>query len=143
LNVPLNVQRTAVVHTSILAPPPDVVAFLSDMQNWKTWAPWIRSVARSSPRDWTLETETGPMKVHFVEPNPLGVLDHQVTLASGVTALNAMRVLPNGTGSELVMVLFQSPATSASEFERDIQAVTDDFARIKKAAEEPGTGGGR
>ena len=139
----MNVQRTAVVHTSILAPPQDVVAFLSDMQNWKTWASWIRSVARSSPRDWTLETETGLMKVHFVEPNPLGVLDHHVTLASGVTVFNALRVLPNGTGSELVMVLFQSPATSTSEFERDIQAVTDDFARIKKTAEGLGRGADR
>ena len=139
----MNVQRTAVVHTSILAPPQDVVAFLSDMQNWKTWASWIRSVARSSPRDWTLETETGLMKVHFVEPNPLGVLDHHVTLASGVTVFNAMRVLPNGTGSELVMVLFQSPAASTSEFERDIQAVTEDFARIKKTAEGLGKGSGQ
>jgi hypothetical protein len=139
----LNVQRTAVVHTSILAPPQDVVAFLSDIQNWKTWASWIRSVARTSPRDWTLETETGLMKVHFVEPNALGVLDHHVTLASGVTVFNAMRVLPNGTGSELVMVLFQAPATSTSEFERDIEAVTDDFARIKKTAEGLGKGSGR
>jgi hypothetical protein len=120
-----------------------VVAFLSDMQNRKTWAPWIRSVAKSSPRDWTLETEAGLMKVHFVEPNSFGVLDHHVTLASGVTVLNAMRVLPNGTGSELVMVLFQSPATSTSEFERDIQAVTDDFARIKQAAEGLGKESGR
>ena len=131
----MNVQRAAVVHTSILAPPPDVVAFLRDLQNWRTWAPWIRSVAKSSPRDWTLETEAGLMQVRFVEPNPFGVLDHHVTLASGVTVLNAMRVLPNGTGSELVMVLFQSPTTSTSEFERDVQAVTDDFARLRRAAE--------
>jgi hypothetical protein len=131
----MNVQRAAVVHTSILAPPQSVIAFLSDLENWKTWAPWIRSVARSSARDWTLESDVGVMTVHFVEPNSLGVLDHQVTLASGITVTNAMRVLPNGTGSELVMVLFQSPTTSTHEFERDIQAVTDDLARLKNAAE--------
>jgi hypothetical protein len=34
-----------------------------------------------------------------------------------------------------VMVLFQSPAVSAGEFDRDVQAVTDDLARLKKAAE--------
>ena len=75
------------------------------------------------------------MKVHFVEGNSFGVLDHEVTLASGLTVLNSMRVLPNGTGSELVMVLFQSPGVSTEEFDRDIQAVTDDLARLKKAAE--------
>ena len=131
----MNVQRTAVVHTSILAHPQDVIAFLGDLENWKLWAPWIRSVARSSGRDWRLETEAGPMKVHFVEPNSLGVLDHEVTLATGVTVLNSMRVLPNSEGSELVMVLFQSPAASTEEFDRDVQAVTDDLARLKKSAE--------
>jgi hypothetical protein len=133
----MNVQRSEVVHTSILAPPQEVIAFLSDMNNWKTWAPWVRSVRKSSARDWTLDTDSGPMKVRFVESNHLGVLDHEVTLASGVTVLNSMRVLANGSGSELVMVLFQSPGTSTEEFERDIPAVRDDLARIKKVAETP------
>jgi hypothetical protein len=131
----MNVQRSAVVHTSILAPPDDVIAFLSDLENWKTWAPWIHSIARLSGRDWKLETEAGPMSVHFVEPNSLGVLDHEVTLASGITVLNAMRVVPNGDGSELVMVLFQSPTVSTEDFDRDVHAVTDDLARLKPAAE--------
>jgi carbon monoxide dehydrogenase subunit G len=131
----MTIHRTAVVHTSIQAPPRDVVAFLSDMENWKTWGPWIRSVARSSSRDWTLDTDVGVMQVHFVEPNSFGVLDHEVTLASGITVTNGMRVMPNGTGSELVMVLFQSPAVSTEDFERDIRAVTDDLARLKQAVE--------
>lgn len=75
------------------------------------------------------------MTVRFVDPNSLGVLDHSVTLASGLTVLNAMRVVPNGTGSELVMVWTQSPEMSSVQFEQDVQAVTDDFARLKTAAE--------
>ena len=76
------------------------------------------------------------MAVRFVEPNLFGVLDHEVTLASGVTVMNSMRVLPNGSGSELVMVIFQSLSVSDDEFARDVQAVTDDLARLKTAAEE-------
>ena len=131
----MHVQRAEVVHISILAPPQQVIAFLGDMNNWKTWAPWIRSVSRSSARDWTLDTEAGPMKVRFVEQNSLGVLDHEVTLASGVMVLNSMRVLANGSGSELVMVVFQSPEASTEQFERDVQAVREDLARIKKVVE--------
>lgn len=129
-------HRTAVVHTSLLAPPPRVVAFLGDLHNWKTWAPWIRSVTQSSPTDWTLETDSGTMQVRFGEPNSLGVLDHEVTLASGVTVFNSMRVLPNGSGSELVMVLFQRAHASPEEFQQDVLAVTDDLARIKKELDE-------
>jgi len=131
----MDVKRATVVHTSILAPRDELVAFLADLNNWKAWAPWVRSVRRFSPTNWTLDTDAGSMSIHFVEPNPLGVLDHEVTLASGVTVLNSMRVLANGSGSELVMVLFQSPEASTEEFERDVQAVRDDLARIKKVAE--------
>jgi hypothetical protein len=132
---PATVQRAEVVHVSILASPRQVIAFLVDVHDWTTWAPWIRSVSRSSARDWMLDTDAGPMKVRFVEQNTLGVLDHEVTTASGVAVLNSMRVLANGSGSELVMVVFQSPEASTEQFERDVQAVRDDLARIKTVAE--------
>ena len=131
----MTLQRSEVVHVSILAPPDDVVSFLSDVNNWTAWAPWIRSVGRSSPRDWLLNTDVGAMKVRFVEANSLGVLDHNVTLASGITVFNSMRVLPNGAGSELVMVMFQRPDVSSEEFERDVGAVRADLARLKETAD--------
>jgi hypothetical protein len=132
---PIHVQRAEVIHLSILAPPRQVIAFLVDVHNWMTWAPWIRSVSRSSARGWIFDTDAGPMNVRFVEQNTVGVLDHEVTLPSGVSVLNSMRVLANGSGSELMMVVFQSPATSTEEFERDVQAVRDDLTRIKKLSE--------
>lgn len=130
-----SLQRAEVVHTSIAAPPQKLIAWLSDMNTWKSWAPWIQTVTKSSPRDWTLATDAGTMKVRFVEPNAFGVLDHEVTLESGVTVLNSLRVVPNGSGSELVMVVVHRPDMTNDEFERDVQAVTDDLARMKKTAE--------
>jgi hypothetical protein len=131
----MSIQRAAVVHISILAAPKSVVAFLTDMENWKTWAPWVRSVTRQSEGSWSLDTTDGAMTVQFVEPNSFGILDHRVTLASGMTMHNAMRVVPNGSGSELEMVVMQSPEMSTEQFDQDLQAVTDDFARLKTAAE--------
>jgi hypothetical protein len=132
---PPHVLRAEVVHTSILAPPRQVIAFLVDVHNWPRWAPWIHSVSRASEHGWTLATDAGQMNVRFVEHNTLGVLDHEVTLPSGVSMLNSMRVVPNGSGSELVMVVLQAPGASGEEFERDIQAVRDDLARIKTLSE--------
>src|SRR5689334_2321441 len=131
----MNVYRAEAVHVSILAPPRQVVDFLADVHNWKTWAPWVRGVAKSSDRDWTIETDGGAMHLRFVESNSVGVLDHTVTLASGVSVYNSMRVSPNGGGSELVMIVLQTPPATSEEFERDVQAVRDDFARIKKVLE--------
>ena len=131
----MNVHRAEVLHISIHASRQDVIAFQSDVRRWKSWAPWARAVERSSTSDWTVYTETGPLTLRFVETNSLGVLDHMVTLPSGATVLNSMRVLPNGEGSELVMVLFQWPPATSEQFERDVQAVREDLARIKQAAE--------
>jgi hypothetical protein len=130
-----DVQRSEVVHISILSPPSAVIGFVRDVYNWKTWAPWIKDVERSSERDWVLDTDAGTMKLHFVETNSFGVLDHVVALASGVRAFNPMRVVPNGRGSELVMVVFHRPDASDEEFEGDVAAVRADFARLKVAAE--------
>ncbi len=132
---PIRVHRAEVVHVSILAPSRQVIAFLVDAHNWTLWAPWIRSVSRSSDRGWTLDTDAGRMGVRFVEQNTHGVLDHEVTLESGVKVLNSMRVLANGSGTELMMVVFQSPEVSSDQFERDVEAVRDDLARIKTVSE--------
>ena len=131
----MSVQRATVVHISILATPKSVIAFLADMENWKTWAPWVRSVRRLTENDWSLDSTDGPMTIRFVEPNSFGILDHCVTPESGVSVFNAMRVVPNGSGSELEMMVMQWPEMSSEQFERDVQAVTDDFARLKNAAE--------
>ena len=127
--------RSAVVHLSIDVPPENVVAFLSDLENWKTWAPWITSVTRDSSGAWVVGTDDGGMTFRFGEGNTLGVLDHDVTLASGVTVHNALRVVPNGTGSELLMVLFEWPHMGGGEFDRDVSAVRADFDKIKQVIE--------
>lgn len=131
----MNEQRREVVRVSIEAPPPDVVSFLRNANNWKTWAPWIRSVKESTARDWTLDTEAGPMRMHFADPNAPGILDHEVTLESGVKVFNSLRVSQSSSGSELAMVVVQQPGASIEDFERDVQAVRDDFGRLKKVVE--------
>jgi hypothetical protein len=131
----MNVYRAEVVHVSILASPQRVFDFLADVNNWKAWAPWVRAVSKSSARDWTVDTEGGAMHLRFVEPNSLGVLDHTVTLVSGVRVYNAMRVSANGSGSELMMVVLQTPPATSEQFAQDVRAVRDDFARIKSVVE--------
>jgi len=131
----MTIYRAEVVHVSILVPPQRALDFLADVSNWTTWAPWVRSVNKSSGRDWTVETDVGTMHLRFVEVNSLGVLDHTVTLPSGVRIDNAMRVSANGSGSELSMVVLQTPPATGEQFERDVQAVRNDFARIKKVLE--------
>lgn len=73
----------------------------------------------------------GKVKIRFAETNPLGVMDHDVELESGVTVHNPMRVLPNGSGSEFVFTLMRQPDMSDQQFADDKAAVEADLKTLK------------
>lgn len=45
-----------------------------------------------------------------------GVAEHWVTVATGQTILNPIRVAPNGSGCEVVFTAFQQPGMSDESF---------------------------
>jgi hypothetical protein len=75
------------------------------------------------------------VKVKFAETNKFGVLDHAVTLPSGVKVSNPMRVFPNNDGSELVFTLYRRPDVSDQEFAEDAKSVEQDLAKLKTLLE--------
>lgn len=77
----------------------------------------------------------GKVKIRFVPHNELGVLDHDVTLESGATFHDPMRVVPDADGSELVFPLFRRPGVSDEEFTADAVAIETDLAALKRLLE--------
>jgi len=73
----------------------------------------------------------GKVKVKFVDKNPYGVMDHDVTLPSGEIVHNPFRVLKNSSGSDVVFTLFRRPEMSDEEFNRDRELVRKDLQRLK------------
>ncbi|HXV12694.1 MAG TPA: SRPBCC family protein, partial [Candidatus Krumholzibacteria bacterium] len=58
-----------------------------------------------------------------------------VTLASGEKALNPMRVVPNGEGSEVLFTLFQLSEMSDLQFVEDVAMVERDLRSLKEVLE--------
>jgi hypothetical protein len=75
------------------------------------------------------------VRVKFAPRNRFGVMDHDVTLDSGVTVHNPMRVVPNGEGSEFMFTLIRRPGVSDAEFAEDRAAVERDLQRLKELLE--------
>ncbi|MDY0395627.1 hypothetical protein RWE15_15855 [Virgibacillus halophilus] len=75
------------------------------------------------------------MIIRFVERNKLGVLDHYVTISTGQEILNPMRVIPNGSGSEVMFTLFQSTEISDEKFAEDAKLVESDLKTLKDKLE--------
>ncbi len=82
-----------------------------------------------------VETPQGPVNVRFSKKNDFGILDHYVSPAPGVEVFVPMRVVPNGSGSEVVLTLFQTAGMSDEKFAEDIRWVEQDLKTLKRILE--------
>ena len=112
-----------------------VYEFASNPENLPNWAAGLSDSIKKINEDWVAEAPMGRVKVKFAEKNKFGVLDHDVTLPSGVKVYNPMRVLPNNDGSELVFTLYRRPDVSDQEFADDAKSVEKDLAKLKTLLE--------
>jgi hypothetical protein len=60
---------------------------------------------------------------------------HDVTLPSGETVYNPLRVIRDGDGCEVVFTIRQRPEMTDKDFKRDADAVAKDLARLKSVVE--------
>lgn len=116
-------------------PADEVYAYASDPANLPGWAPGLCSSVEQVDGAWVADSPMGRVGLEFAPENPFGVLDHSVTLATGETVHNPMRVLPDGTGSEVVFTLRRQPGMTDEEFRRDGQAVLADLQLLKRVLE--------
>jgi hypothetical protein len=109
--------------------------FVSDPANLPKWAKAFCKSVKKSGDDWIMETPQGPMKVRFAKKNALGVLDHYVNPTPEIEVFVPMRVLPNGSGSEVIFTLFRLPEMSDEKFAEDIGMVERDLQTLKNVLE--------
>ncbi|SOC57730.1 SRPBCC family protein [Ornithinimicrobium cerasi] len=115
----------------IAAPPEKVYAFVADPGHLPAWASGLASgTVTQDGEALVVESPMGRVSVVFAPRNDHGVLDHDVTLPSGRTVTNHLRVLAHPDGSEIVFTLRQLDLTD-EEFERDAQAVEADLDQLK------------
>jgi hypothetical protein len=123
------------INVSINRSAAQVYEFASNPENLPKWAAGLSGSIKKVNGDWIAEAPMGSVKVKFAEKNQFGVLDHDVTLPSGVKVYNPMRVFPNNDGGELVFTLYRRPDVSDQEFAEDAKAVERDLAKLKTLLE--------
>ncbi|MFJ6459628.1 SRPBCC family protein [Streptomyces sp. NPDC091387] len=128
------------VNIHIASPVEEVYSYASDPANLPEWALGLGGSIENVDGQWVAESSSmGRVVVTFSPENDLGVLDHDVTLPSGETVHNPVRVIADGAGSDVVFTLRRRPGMSDSDFRRDADMVAADLARLK-ALTEPGQG---
>jgi hypothetical protein len=116
--------------------PAEVYEFASDPRNLPRWATGLaRSEVRRDGDEWIADAPFGQVRVKFAQRNSFGVMDHDVTLESGVTIHNPRRVVPNVEGSEFLFTLIRQPGMSDEQFAKDKAAVEKDLKTLRDLLE--------
>jgi len=113
----------------------DVYNFVCVPENFRLWASGLGRSLKKVNGEWVAETPEGPVKIRFSERNELGVLDHWVSPKPGVQIYIPMRVISNGSGSELIFTLFRLADMSDEQFSADAEWVMRDLTSLKNLLE--------
>ncbi|MGP4005817.1 SRPBCC family protein [Streptomyces sp. 4N124] len=123
------------ISTHIDRPAGEVYDYASNPSHWPEWAAGLGSSFDEVDGRWVADSPMGRVAVDFAPRNEFGVLDHDVTLPSGETVYNPVRVIADVVGCEVVFTLRRRPGMSEEEFERDANAVSADLATLKRVME--------
>ena len=127
--------KSRTLSISIDCNPKKAYEFILNPVNLPKWAKGLSGSIKKVGEDWIAESPMGSVKVKFADKNKFGILDHDVTLPSGIKVSNPMRVMPNGNGSEIIFTLFQQPDMSDEDYARDIGLVQQDLQNLKTIME--------
>ncbi|MGP4081213.1 hypothetical protein ACTWQL_14995 [Pseudalkalibacillus sp. R45] len=108
--------------------------FISNPENLPQWS-FFESVKRVNDQ-WIAETSDGPMNIRFVDRNEFGIVDHFVTPSPDESINVPMRIIPNGTGCEVIFTAFQQPMMSEGQFNQDLDQVQQDLETLKQLLEQ-------
>jgi Polyketide cyclase / dehydrase and lipid transport len=119
----------------IARPADEVYDYAADPANLPQWAPGLGSSVEEIDGQWFVETSGGRVGFAFVQRNEYGVLDHYVTLPSGEVVYIPLRVIADGSGSEVVFTLRRRPGMSDEDFKADADAMAADLSRLRQVLE--------
>lgn len=129
-------RRSQHISLHIDRPATAVYDFAADPLNLPKWAAGLAgSEVVNDGEQWFTESPMGRVTFTFAPRNEFGVLDHDVTLPSGETVYNPLRVISDGDGCEVIFTLRQRPEMTDDDFERDAAAVAKDLATLKDLVE--------
>lgn len=133
----MSTMPARIVHIGIDRNWREVYAFASIPENMPLWASGLASGLKPDGEDWLGDGgPIGTVRIRFTPTNGFGVLDHTVTMENGLVVENALRVVPNGSGAEVMFTLLRLPDTGDEAFEADAAHIRKDLETLKRLMED-------
>lgn len=110
-------------------------AFAHHPENFPKWAAGLSKSLHKTAKGWEADTPQGKAYVRFSDENPYGVLDHWVSFPGKPDIHIPLRMIPNGQGTEVELVLFRQPDMTDAQFAHDAELVMADLKALKRLLE--------
>jgi hypothetical protein len=133
-------SESRTLSVSIGCPLRKAYEFLAAPENFPQWTTGLCKSIKKTGDEWLAETPQGAMQVCFTERNDFGVVDHFIYPAPDVEIYVPIRVIANGTGSEVIFTLFRLSDVSDDKF-AEVAAWVAGSQSVERAAgglREPG-----
>lgn len=128
-------MKSRTINISINRDSKIVYEFVLNLANLPKWAKtFCRSIQKVND-EWIIETPQGPVKIRITGRNDFGILDHYVSPAQSAEVFVPMRVVSNGSGSEVIFTVFQQSGMSDENYAKDILLVEQDLRTLKSILE--------
>jgi hypothetical protein len=131
----MTTMTARIVHIGIERNWREVYDYAAEPENMPLWASGLASGLTRDGAGWVAAGPLGEIRVRFAPRNDFGVLDHHVTMADGTGVDNALRVVPNGSGCEVMFTLLKLPDMDDERFAADAAWVEKDLAALKTLME--------
>ncbi|MXN43696.1 SRPBCC family protein [Shinella kummerowiae] len=129
-----------IIHRTIARDWRTVYAFAARPEAMPLWASGLAAGLTRDGEEWVADGgPIGDVRVRFAPPNDFGVIDHKVTLPNGIVVDNALRVVPNGDGAEVMFTLLRQPGMDDAAFEADAAHIARDLDALKRLMEDKET----
>ncbi|UVC11555.1 SRPBCC family protein [Rhizobium sp. TH2] len=132
----MSTMQARIIHITIDRDWHDVAKYVLNPENMPHWAAGLGAGLDKRGDHWVADGgPLGEVQVRFAPDNDLGVADHEVTLPDGKKFHNALRVVPNGDGAEVMFTLLRAPGMSDADFESDADHIDKDLKTLKSLIE--------
>ncbi len=131
----MSTMPAKIVHVSIDRHWQEVYGFAGRPENMPLWASGLTSGLEQDGEEWITKGVLGSARIRFTPRNEFGVIDHIVTLESGLQVHNALRAVPNGDGCEVMFTLLRLPGMTDEQFAADAAHVLKDLNTLKALME--------
>jgi hypothetical protein len=113
----------------------DVVAFIADVENLPRWAIGFAKAVHRQGDQWMVVTGQGDVGIRIEGHEQAGTVDFHMAPAPGVESAAFARVVPNGSGAEMVFTQFQQPGITDETFEQLVAALGHELIALKALLE--------